>query len=397
MALTKDDSETIKIWIKTLHNQRLLPDFREKTVSFQKHYTIKVLILGASFLRYGFLMFVGDNRLLNLLFGGIFHAFGLSMWSLYFCASAVALIVMTVYAAFSSRLKIVQDIMAAELLPYLSCNTPLRSSDSTEKFLKRLRFTHRVTKAAAIMGKLLTTLVTLFVTILCAANESSVFLVFLWFFWTLTHLVFAWLVINTFWTIALWFVLNTHLTLQVDQLTQSIVLLDSSQLNTDVIKVFKSYKQLSLKIKNFNRFSKQLLCVLTAGTNIISTILLHGFITILPTSLIIGLALIDFALTFLVGSLAVLNISSSIFMKNQKLYRSLNSVFVRRTGDFSVYVRYALRIMIKNTGSRNRTTLALVNIDDRIYDRQLLGRYIYYSIRLFAILAKFSKPLHFRH
>ena len=148
-----------------------------------------------------------------------------------------------------------------------------------------------------------------------------------------------------------------------------------------------------MKIKNFNRFSKQLWCVLTAGTNILSTILFHISITIIPTSLIIGLAMIDFGLTFSVGSLAVLNISSSIFMKNQKLYRSLNSVYVQRTGDLSVYVRYALQIMIKNTGSRNRTTLALVNIDDRVYDRQLLGRYIYYSIRLFAVLGKFSWPV----
>ena len=161
--------------------------------------------------------------------------------------------------------------------------------------------------------------------------------------------MFIWLVINTFWTIALWFVLNTHLTLQVDQLIQCIILLDCTQLNTNVIKVVRSYKQLCLKMKNFNGFSKQLLCVLTAGTNILSTILLHGFITIIPSSLIIGLALIDFGLTFLVGSLAVLNISSSIYMKNQKLYRSLNSVFVRRTSDPSVYVRYALRIMIKKS------------------------------------------------
>ena len=84
------------------------------------------------------------------------------------------------------------------------------------------------------------------VTILCTANESSVFVVFLWAFWGLTHFVFIWLVINTFWTIALWFVLNTHLTLQVDQLIQWIILIDSTQLDTDVIKIFKSYMQLSL-------------------------------------------------------------------------------------------------------------------------------------------------------
>ena len=75
---------------------------------------------------------------------------------MYFCGVAVALIIMTVYAAFSSRLQIVQDIMAAELLPYLNYNTPLHSTDSTEKFLKCLRFTHQITKAAVIMGKLST-------------------------------------------------------------------------------------------------------------------------------------------------------------------------------------------------------------------------------------------------
>ena len=51
-------------------------------------------------------------------------------------------------------------------------------------------------------------------------------------------------------------------------------------------------------------------------------------------------------------------------------------------------MRQKLQLVIKNMGSKTKCPLALVNVDDTIFDHQTLARYIIYTIRMVAVLIR---------
>ena len=293
-----------------------------------------------------------------------------------------------VYIIFFKRLKIIHEIIQSELLPYKSSDSSTAlKNESRVRFLRRMKIVYFVTSMSSCSTASLGIMFVAYTYTVCALKETTWTSILIWYSWAVIQTCYICFPLsNVLWVAGLWYSLKTHLNFQIHQLVQMTRIVGND--DTEIKCLFKIYSGLVDKIKKFNEFSKELCFCITITNTLFSACLFYATYITLESEPVIAIICTAYCIIFESASLALLAASSSIYEKNQSLYRFLNQLYVKMLATLSIELKHRLRTMIKDTGSKLKGPLALVNIDDRIYDRQTLARYIVYSIRTVAIVAR---------
>jgi len=391
-----DDPEVqvIRKWIEKLDSLKIIPSSLPPSHSFVKYNMTSAVFTVTVIIRFTILALFIEDPKYTLCFGRVYHAIpGESIFNLN--SAALTYLSLAIQSIYVFRVNIIYKLIANEFHPYLfDKNTALQGEDRI-KFLKRMNTIFRMTSMAERMGTITAAAFVLNVTVLACMSETRVINMVIWFLWFAHHVYFTTFCLNNiYWVCGLWFALKHHITMQIDQLlqvTDKCLKLESNELILTLMCVVVKYKRLSKKIKAFNQFSKQLSFTMTTACTFICAGLLGSILINITVQPIIALVCITYWIMFEFGCLAFLSIASSVFKKSRRLYVLFNRVYARKVSGLNHHhLRVQALMMIKNTGSKTMCPLALVNIDDRIYNHQIMGRYITYSVKMISILLKFA-------
>ena len=392
-------SDIISAWIKELEKHRLVPKAFPLPNSFIRSYLVCIILCSTVLSRIGLLFCPKDNEQCNFILGGCLYPFPvLFAKTLYSGVIACTLLVLGIYCILVKRMKMIYELMNSELVPYVSSPTTPLFSDRRGNFLRRMKIILFVVKINQRNCFLFGSAILLYSHTVCILRETSWWSSIYWCLWASTQIMFVKIPMsNTLLVIGLWYAFKTHFNMQVEQLTEQttqLLHLDSCNLFIKFTSLLKTYRSLVIKIKKFNSFSKELCFWITICNTVWASCLLASshFVSLKNEPLITSFLFI-YWLVFEFGSVAVLAASSSLFEKSQSLYRILNQFYVRKLSDLPAGFKFKLRSMVKNTGSRSHCPLALVNIDDRVYDFQILGRYIIYNFRMVIVIARLINHL----
>ena len=393
------DSDIISVWIKELEKHRLVPQTFPLPNSFIRSYLVCIILCSTALSRIGLLFCPKDNKQCDFILGGCLYPFPvLFAKTLYSGVIAFTLLVLGIYYILVKRMKTIYEIMNSELVPYVSSSTTPLFSDRRAKFLQRMKIIFFVVKINQRNCFLFGSAILLYSHTICILREASWLSSIYWCLWAFTQIMFVKIPMsNTLLVIGLWYALKTHFNMQVEQLTEQttqLLHLSSCNLFMNFTSLLKTYRRLVVKIEKFNSFSKELCFWITVCNTVWASCLLASshFVSLKDEPLITSFLLV-YWLVFEFGSVAVLAASSSLFEKSQNLYRVLNQFYVRKLSGLPAGFKFKLSTMVKNTGSRSQCPLALVNIDDRVYDSQILGRYIIYNFRMVIFVARLISHL----
>ena len=382
-------SEIISVWINKLQKLGLIPKSFPLSSSFKTLNFIYVTVTVLSFTRYGILIFHTDSHSYNLYLGGNTYPFHVIICrTLNFGISSISMLTLGVYFIFLKRLKIIHEIIQSELLPYKSsCSSTALQNELRVRFLRRMKIVYFVTSMSFRSSLIFGTMFVAYTYTVCALKETSWTSILIWYSWAVIQTCYICFPLsNALWVAGLWYSLKIHLNFQIDQLIQMTRVVSND--DAEIKYFFNIYSDLVDKIKKFNEFSKELCFCITITNTLFSACLLCAIYIALESEPVIAIICTTYCIIFESASLALLGASSSVYERNQSLYRFLNQLYVKMLTTLSIELKHRLRTMIKDTGSKTRCPLALVNVDDRIYDRQTLARYIVYTIRTVAIVAR---------
>ena len=388
-------AEIITVWISKLDKRYLVPTTLPPSSSFKLFSHMRTVLTMISIFRYGILLCLKHNHEYSLFFGGLGYPFGaIFARTVYVGVVSGASLAIGVSYLPQKQMKLFYRIIHTELVPYKSpdeSQTVLRKRLS-EKFLRRMKLIYTVVDISSTFCGVLGTLFMIYTSTICVLNAMSWARVIVIFSWGLQHTI---VIISSFnniiWILGFWYILKTHINMQVEQLSEHVTLsftLNSTDLEINIVSLINCYSSLATKIKKFNIFSKKICFYITVCNTVLAACILYAFSMTIYTEPLIAFIEGIYYIVFQFGSLAVLGASSSVFKKNQSMYRVLNQLYVRKSSTILLRLRRKLQLMIKNMGSKTKCPLALVNVDETIFDHQTLARYIIYTIRTVAIVAR---------
>ena len=392
----EEDYAIINTWVQTLDKFHLIPVTFPSSSFFNMYNLLSMGYVLHKVLVSLILLFVSSNRINSLRLGGIYYTLESVVGLLNLQVFAISLLTFAIDFTRLKRIKIIHEMIGEQFLSYLSCRRiSVQENQWRKKFLRHMKLNYFLTKMSCNYCVYSGCLMTFYGMILNCLNEKEWLPITIWCFWGVLHCLFIIKpMCSVFWVGGLWYSLKTHLNMEVDQLIDSstrCLNLVTPDLQVSLVRMLKSYKSLAIKIRKFNLFSKELSFSITACTTVFNAGNMYCIaMAIASREQFLAALLIVYWVTFQLGSLAVLAASSSIFKKNQLLNRILNQLYSRKSFILSRNLKHELNIMIKNTGSRNQCPLALVNIDGRIYDHQILARYVFYTVRMMSIVIRFS-------
>ena len=384
------EADIMKAWINKLDKRCLVPKTLPASSSFRQFQFLNLSFNFISIAHYAPFMYLKHSYEYSSIWGGNLYAFNVMFAkAMYSGAVAFDFLAIGVYYIVRKRMQVIHQIIYSEFLTH---QLPSLDHDRQKKFLRRMRFLFYVIDITCKYSTVIGTIFMVYTTTASILKGSDWKLIPVWYLWALSQvLVINGPMNNVIWVVGFWYALKTHINMQVWQLseqTTSMLTLNSADLRMNFVSLFKSYKALILKIKKFNHFSKELSFLVTAFNTVFAVCLFYSVFLTIDSESVIALILAFYWIVFEFGSLAVLAASSSIYKENRTLYRTLNEVYVNKSSALSTEMKRELQAMIKNTGSKSKCPLALVNIDGRIYDHQILARYVIYSIRMVAVVAR---------
>lgn len=389
-----DMAKIVTEWISKLDKLYLVPTTLPPSSSFKLFCRIRTVLTMVSIFRYGILLFLKPNHEYSLFLGGFFPFGVIFVKTLYVGIVFAGCLAIGVTYFPEKRMNLIYRITDTELVPYKSSDSSqtVLQKRLSEKFLHRMKLIYTVANISYTSCRVFAAIFMFYMCTVCAVNAMSWTRIIVIYFWGLQHtIVVISSVSNIIWVVGLWYVLKTHINMQVQQLSEHATLsltLNSTDLHRNLVSIINCYTSLAVKIKEFNMFFKKLCFYITVCNTVLAACLLYASSVTINTEPLIAFILGIYYIIFEFGSLAVLGASSSIYEKNQCLYRILNQLYFRKSSTVLLRFKRKLQSMIKNTGSQTKCPLALVNIDDRIFDYQILARYVIYTIRTIAIVAR---------
>lgn len=395
-----DKTSIINAWIEKLEKQRLVPKTFPLPASFQRYNLFIVSLTLISTVRYTILICLKYNKEYSLLLGDHVYPYGVVISKIVFCAIVSGnFFAISINYLLHKRLKIIIELIDTELFSYKSSeqSSTVLKKKLLKKYLHRTKVIYTFVNISSKCLFFVAFMFMLYTCTVCIFREKTLLSNIVLLFWVLSHsLVISFTLPNILWVVGLWYVLMTHVYLQVEQAIEKANLLstlESPELQVNLLSFINSYKSFVVRVKQFNKFSKELCFYTRIFCTVLATSLLYGICVTVNTEPLIALLMVCYWITFEVGFLVVLAPSSSVFEENRFLYRLLNELYSRKSSLFSPQLKHQLQIMIKNTGSKNKCPLALINIDDRIFDHQMLVKYLIDAIRMFVFRAKLLKHL----
>ena len=387
--------DVIKVWINKLDERYLVPKTLIPSSLFRRLQFVKLSFIFLTIAHYAPLMYLKHSYRYSSIWGGNLYAFNVNFAkAIYSGTVALALLTTGVYYIVLKRMKVIHEIIYSEFLTH---QLPSLNDNRQKKFLRRISFLFYVIDITCKYSAVFGAIFILYTSTASIVKGNDWKLIPVWFFWALSGILFASGPMgDVIWVVGLWYALKTHINMQVGQLSEQttrMLTLNSTDLRMNFISLFKTYKALIVKMKTFNHFSKELSFFITVFNTVFAACLLYSIYLMIDSELFLSLILIFYWVIFELGSLAVLAASSSIYKENRTLYCTLNEVYVNKSLALSTEMKRELQAMIKNTGSKSKCPLALVNIDGRIYDHQILARYVIYSIRMVAVVARLVSHL----
>ena len=376
-------------WIDKFMDQPLFYSNTSKNTMF--FYIIFWLFM---LIRFTIMMIVNLNQELRLYFGSIFHPLGsisviMTLAAVTF-TSLTMLVHMTLFFWKRCALKTFLD---TQLPLYQQQNHQPLKGDFRVKFLKLLKLTFIAIEFVIKISLSSTSLIVVYLTILCASHEETMSAKIIWLFWGLLHILFCFMAIPLiFWACGLWYVMEQHLIYQVNQLTHSIRNLRSpKQLKWTLPSISQSYVRLSISVDDFNAFSSRATFLLTLSMTILNACLLFSHNNLRTIHPVFGYAALVIWFLFSTTTISVLNTVAVMNEKSQELSKAIRSIMTQYYGKISPRNLRRLQIMLENTSDQRHSPLSLTNIDGQIYTKLLSTRYIFYSIRVISLLSKLQK------
>ena len=387
--------DIMNAWVNKLDERCIVPKTLPPSSSFRRCQFVNLSFLLLTIAHYAPLMYLKHSYRYSSIWGGNLYAFNVILGkTIYSGAVALALLAIGVHYIVLKRMQVIHEIISSE---FLTRKSPSLNGDTQKKFLRGMKFLFHVIDISCKYSTVFATVFMLYTTTASILKGNDWKLTPVWYLWALSQVLFAnGPMCNVIWVVGFWFALKTHINMQIGQLSEQatrMLTLNSADLRMNFVSLFKTYKILIIKIKKFNHFSKELSFLVTAFNTVFAACLLYSVFLMIDSESLIAFILAFYWVIFEFGSLGVLAASSSIYKENRSLYRTLNEVYVNKSPALSTEMKCELQAMIKNTGSKSKCPLALVNIDGKIYDHQILARYVIYSIRMVAVIARLVSHL----
>ena len=396
----EDETEETEVdimnaWIKKLDERCLVPKTLPPSSSFRRCQFVNLSFLLLTIAHYAPLMYLKHSYRYSSIWGGNLYAFNVMFAkAMYSGTVALALLATGVHYIVLKRTQVIQEIIYSE---FLTRKSPSLNDDRQKKFLRRMRFLFHVINISCKNLTVFATVFQIYTTTASIVKGNDWKLIPVWYLWAVSGILFAnGPMNNVIWVVGFWYALKTHINMQVGQLSQQATRMltwNLADLHMNFVSLLNTYKTLIIKIKKFNHFSKELCFFITVFNTVFAACLLYSVYLMIDSELLLSLILAFYWVCFEFGSLAVLAASSSIYKQTRSLYRTLNEVYVNKSSTLSTEMKRELQAMIKNTGSKSKCPLALLNIDGKIYDHQILVRYVIYSIRMVAVVARLLNHL----
>jgi len=235
-----------------------------------------------------------------------------------------------------------------------------------------------------------------------------------WIAYGIVYMIEIYICLNQMFAIfALWLAGKSHLAYQVDKIIAMVHDISTQHQvhkmervsqciqNKMREKVFdihirsltKEFNDLCILVSKFNLFSKEILFLMTSTISFLNACLFCQYFILIKEKPLLGCSCLFSLFEFMVGSVYLLNVGSSLDKKSKILYRTLNCLYASKARSSGITkTRKRLLILIKSLGSKAKP-FSLVNIDGQVFDKVLLCRYLIYSVRMFVFAINFAYAL----
>jgi len=160
--------------------------------------------------------------------------------------------------------------------------------------------------------------------------------------------------------------------------------------NIRVSLITKEFNDLCILVAKFNLFSKEITFLMTSAISLTNACLFYLYYSLIDENPLLGYFCLFLVIEFMAGSLYILNVGASLDKKSKKLYKIFNSLYVCRAK--SIDSKKKILFLIKSVGSKVKP-LSLINHDNQVFDKVLLGRYLVFSLRMIFYCIKFVEKV----
>jgi hypothetical protein len=348
-------------------------------------------------IRMSFALFLHYNSRMNLIVGTIFYPLGIL--GRFVSVSVVAVCSLTICFRIVTGIyhSVIWDFFHQEFIKQEHLSEYFRIM-----FMNRLELAYYLTSMTEKLCIGLALVATGYSFAKCISIDMSLFKCLVWLFWLSTHVFYLLTGFrSTLWTGSLWYVMQTQISAFSQCLThEAEVLLQKtsdflerqSNVENRVESISRSFVVLFRRVEHFNMFSGQISFYLTFWMTIFNGPLLFAWVYN-SSHVVFRCAVLGFWCMTFASSVCVLNMSSSMYTNNRMFHTILTRLYVRINGEITLQHKMILKKMIVSAGDKRKSLLALKNIDDQVYDKMMVTRFLFYSIRMTLFLLNLARKL----
>ena len=214
------------------------------------------------------------------------------------------------------------------------------------------------------------------------------------------------LIRDSIWIFGWWLSMVEKLCHETDALVQQVLRESSSlqiknarevqavshNISVDVTKslgrIHEKYLLLIRRCNYFNEVSKHVIFYMACCSTVINASVMYSYLRMEDTLIAPGFLIFWLIMSFL--SFLAMATTTILYHRNCRLYRQLNSFFVRCNSFMSVQNKMELQQLIESTGCQSRCFVALAMIDGEFFKKRSVIRYAFYCTRMYAFMINFA-------
>lgn len=355
-------------------------------------------------LRLAAVTFSPNSYKLALYCGGLMHGFGnvgrtLHLTALFCCLQVCILRCIFLWKDCPGR-TILQEIhkrqriLITNPLAVVSLAASMRLSNSAVRWTNKL----------AIIAIFVAEAITVYGTAKLVQRELDWYKRALWIFWLFVNmLVIKTVVRDMIWIFGWWLSMVAKLLHEADDLIEVVAtetsIIDNMAEGVEVIspavdlkrtlkQICRCYSDLIIRTENFNKVSKHIIFYMSVCTTIINASMMYSYLRVEDSLIAPGFLLFWFIFSFL--SLLTMATTTFLYQSNCKLYRQLNSFFVRSGKFMQTPDKFLLQGLIRSTGCQSRSLVSLSMIDGDFFQKRAVIRYVFYCTRIYAFMINYA-------